>query len=90
MYKRVVMQLKEFQQWFIIRANTGALPTIMGIKMEFALKGRKTEYPTGSGVWSYSNPLIRPWKKSDDLGGVEQYAFRYEYTDGPRREPSLG
>jgi hypothetical protein len=67
--------------WFIHRYATGALPTVFGIKMEFALKGRKSEYPKGSGVWSYSNPLIRPWKKSDDLGGVEQYAFEYEYQD---------
>lgn len=67
--------------WFVKRHLTGALPTIFGIKMEFALKGRKSEYPIGSGVWSYSNPLIRPWKKADDLGGVEQYAFQYEYQD---------
>jgi len=67
-------------QWFYDRWATGAPPTLMGVKMEYALKGRRAEEPKGSGRWCYSNPLIRPWKKADDLGG-ESYAFRYEFKD---------
>lgn len=67
-------------RWFRERHASGALPQVFGIKMEFALKGRRGEYPSGSGVWTYSNPLIRPWKKSDDLG-EPQYAFMYEFQD---------
>lgn len=67
-------------EWFIKRYSTGALPQIMGVKMEYAMKGRRAEEPYGSGVYKYSNPLIRPWKKADDLGD-DRYAFKYEFKD---------
>lgn len=79
-YNRAIKDAR-VPQWFLTRFMQGSLPLIMGITMHIALKGRKSEYPQGSGVWSYSNPLIRPWKKADDLGGVDQYAFLYEYQD---------
>lgn len=71
--------------WFIQRWQTGAAPYVMGVKMEFALKGRRSENPKGSGRYVYSNPLIRPWKKADDLksfgGRAAGYAFKYEFQD---------
>lgn len=71
--------------WFVTRFLTGAAPYVMGVKMEFALKGRRSENPKGSGRYVYSNPLIRPWKKADDLksfgGKAGMYAFKYEFQD---------
>lgn len=66
--------------WFIRRFLAGAGPTVMGVKMDFALKGRRAEYPIGSGKYSYSNPLIRPWRRDDGLKG-DGYAFMYEFKD---------
>jgi len=66
--------------WFAHRYATGASPNITGVKMEFLLKGRKSEWPKGSGRWSYSNPLISPWKKSDGLG-EPAYAWKFEFKD---------
>lgn len=78
-------------EWFFQRARTGALPQVMGVKMEFALKGRRSEYPEGSGRWTFSNPLIRPWKKADDLGrGGTQYAVKYEFKDDMGGNHRLG
>ena len=71
--------------WFYKRALTGASPYVFGVKMEFALKGRRSESPRGSGRYAYSNPLIRPWKKADDLktfgGRAGNYAFKYDFQD---------
>lgn len=72
--------LVEVPMWFRDRAKTGASPVISAVKMEYALKGRRSEYPKGSGRWSFSNPLIRPWKKDDNLGRA-QYAFLFEFQD---------
>jgi hypothetical protein len=71
--------------WFVIRWLTGASPYVFGVRMEFALKGRRSESPRGSGRYVYSNPLIRPWKKADDLksfgGKAGNYAFKFEFQD---------
>lgn len=75
--------------WFKDRYKTGASPVISAVKMEYALKGRRSEYPKGSGRWSYSNPLIRPWKKDDNLGRA-QYAFLYEFQDEAGGNHRLG
>lgn len=76
---------KTVPEWFIKRWETGAAPYVMGVKMEFALKGRRSESPKGSGRYVYSNPLIRPWKKADDLktfgGRAGNYAFKYDFQD---------
>ena len=76
--------------WFSRRAALGAPPFVFGVKMEYALKGDRREYPKGSGQYFYSNPLIRPWKKASISDTpVEGYS-------GPRRgrprkvEASLG
>lgn len=76
---------QKIPHWFIARYLTGAAPYVMGVKMEFALKGRRSESPKGSGRYVYSNPLIRPWKKADDLktfgGRAGNYAFKYDFQD---------
>lgn len=73
-------QCADIPEWFKRRYEAGAGPTIMGVKMDFALKGRRSEWPIGSGRYSYSNPLIRPWKRDDGLKG-DGYAFLYEFKD---------
>lgn len=70
----------EVPEWFKRRFKAGAGPTVMGVKMDFALKGRRAEYPPDSGRWAYSNALIRPWKRDDGLKG-SGYAFLYEFKD---------
>lgn len=72
--------IEKVPQWFVDRYKAGAGPTIMGVKMDFALKGRRSEWPLGSGKYAYSNPLIRPWKRDDGLKG-DGYAFMYEFKD---------
>ena len=67
-------------KWFWDRFVAGGPPLVTGVKMEFALKGRRENSPKGSGTYKYNNPLIRPWKKADDLGGAG-YAISYEFTD---------
>jgi hypothetical protein len=79
----------DIPRWFALRFVAGASPQVSGVKMEFALKGRKSEYPEGSGRWSYSNPLIRPWKKADDLGG-SVYAFKWQFQDDYGKNHTLG
>lgn len=76
-------------KWFIDRSTAGAAPQVAGVKMEFALKGRKSEYPEGSGRYSYSNPLIRPWKKDDGLNST-QWAFKWEVKDDFGHSHRLG
>lgn len=84
--------------WFVSRWEEGAPPSCFGVKMEYALKGLKLEDPKGSGVWKYSNPLIRPWKYAEDLGGKgrraglgnERYAISYDFTDDMGGNHRLG
>jgi len=77
-------------QWFYVRASTGAPPTVSGVLMQYALKGRREESPKGSGRYTFANPLIRPWKKADDLGRGNSYAFRYEFKDEMGENHRLG
>lgn len=58
----------EAPEWFRERQYLGASPHVFGVKMEYALKGSRREYPYGSGKYYYSNPLIRPWKKQEAEG----------------------
>lgn len=39
---------------------------IAGIQMEYLVKGRRDEWPKGSGIYQTSNPLIRPWIGPND------------------------
>lgn len=79
----------EVPQWFQDRFAAGGPPVVTGVKMEFALKGRRENSPKGSGTYKYNNPLIRPWKKADDLGGTG-YAIAYEFQDGMGGNHRLG
>ena len=85
-------------EWFVTRYLEGASPNITGVKMEYAIKGKRSEYPRGSGRYTFSNPLIRPWKHSDDLPtkrGKSQhldipYAFMYDFQDAMGGNHRLG
>jgi hypothetical protein len=61
---------EQIPSWFFERWKSGAAPLIDAVKMEFALKGIRKEYPEGSGRYTYFNPLIRPFKKAEDLSPV--------------------
>lgn len=88
--------------WFVTRYVNGADPVIAGVKMEYALKGYRSEYPKGSGKWVYSNPLIRPYKRAEDLfvkkrstsgasnSVVGDYAFSWNFTDDLGGNHTLG
>ncbi len=68
-------------RWFYERAIAGAPPTVSGVIMQYALKGRRENSPKGSGKYCFNNALIRPWKKADDLNFGGAYAIRYEFQD---------
>lgn len=76
-------------KWFIDRMLTGALPKCMGVTMQYALKGRREEYPKESGRYTYNNALIRPWRKGEDLEGAH-YAFKFEIEDELGSKHRLG
>ncbi len=38
---------------------------VQGIQMEYLVKGRREEWPKGSGIYQTSSPLIRPWTNAD-------------------------
>jgi hypothetical protein len=68
---------EDIPHWFSQRFSRGHAPLIMGVKMEHSLKGERSEWPKGSGQWTYSNPLIRPWKNYK----TNQYAWKFNYQD---------
>jgi len=88
-------------EWFISRYLNGAEPIVHGVKMEFALKGYRSEYPKGSGQYKYSNPLIRPYKRAEDGLLVKrrgsagnqvsgEYALQWEFKDELGGNHTLG
>jgi hypothetical protein len=89
-------------RWFVDRYSSGASPFIDAVKMEFALKGTRKEYPEGSGKYTYFNPLIRPFKKTEDLGpvrmtknkqlmaGMMPYALQWNFKDDMGGNHTLG
>jgi hypothetical protein len=76
--------------WFIGRFLAGAPPTVSGVIMQYALKGRRENSPKGSGKYCFNNALIRPWKKADDLNFGGAYAIRYEFQDSMGGNHRLG
>lgn len=63
---------------------------IMGIRMEFLLKGRRAQYPEGSGNWVTFSPLIRGYKTRDSVPGEVRYAHSYDWTDPADINPKTG
>jgi hypothetical protein len=60
---------------------------VQGTIIEGLAKGRKSEYPKGSGLYYHDSPLIWCWKKEGDdpLSGPEYFA-RYEWScTGPHK-----
>lgn len=52
---------------------------VQGIQMEYLVKGRREEWPKGSGIYQTSNPLIRPWIGPD---GRLAHSWYWEDLDG--------
>lgn len=85
-------------QWFWDRFMRGADPVVAGVKMEFAMKGWRGESPKGSGQYKYSNPLIRPYKRAEDLvvrrgaGNrvAGEYALLWDFKDELGGNHTLG
>lgn len=75
--------------WFFHRWKAGAGPNVMGVKMDFMLKGQRREDKKDSGVYKYNNAMIRPWKRDDGFQNVD-YAFRYEFKDAMGGNHRLG
>lgn len=71
---------------------SGLLPSsrIMGIRMEFLLKGRRAQYPEGSGQWVTFSPLIRGYKTKDSVPGETRYAHSYDWLDPEDINPKTG
>ncbi len=67
-------------------------PRIQGVKMEFLLKGRRDEYPEGSGRYVQWSPLIRAWRQQGVTPAYDQWAWAYEWRDefGLRRRLAKG
>jgi hypothetical protein len=49
---------------------------VQGIQMEYLIKGRREEWPKGSGIYQTSSPLIRPWVNADG-----RYAHSWDWSD---------
>ena len=88
----------EIPDWFVHRFDEGASPSVLGVKMEYALKGRRSEYPKGSGQSFYTSPLIRPWytdgtytpKRKGASSVPEGYACMWEFQDDLGGNHTLG
>src|SRR5688572_3863062 len=52
---------------------------IDGIQMEYLVKGRRDEWPKGSGIYQTANPLIRPWVNGS---GRLAHSWFWEDLDG--------
>lgn len=50
---------------------------IQGIQMEYLIKGRRDEFPKGSGIYRTYNPLIHPWYNQ----GTGKYAWKWDWQD---------
>lgn len=90
-----------FPVWFWERFKNGGEPNVSSVKMEFALKGFRSEYPKGSGQYKYSNPLIRPYKRAEDgmiikkRSGAKntvagEYAIQWDFKDEMGGNHTLG
>lgn len=98
--ERLDFGLHGIPRWFWDRYKDGGDPVIAGVKMEFAMKGYRSEYPKGSGQYKYSNPLIRPYKRADDIqvkrranaGNVVsgEYAIQWDFKDFGGMNHTLG
>jgi hypothetical protein len=64
--------------WFrdLYAANGCRAPRIMGVRMEYVLKGERRE---DRGAWVQRSPLIRGWRRPTITGW--EYAWRYEWRE---------
>jgi len=68
-----------------IESRLGA-GTIMGVKMEFLLKGSRLKNKVNNRYEQYS-PLIRAWRRQGITGDDDSYAWRYEWSE---EDPQTG
>lgn len=52
---------------------------VMGTKMVHLLKGKRKEYPEGSGNYIQSSPLVHAWMNS--AGPTPQFAWTFNWSD---------
>lgn len=72
------------QQAHAVGSVPGPAPKIMGVQMEYLLKGeRSKEYIDGSysGPYRQNSPLIRPYMKQGILSSGDAFAHRYQWVD---------
>lgn len=55
-------------------------PRVNGIRMEFLIKGQRTEWPEGSGRWISPSPLIYGYRLKNPVG-EQRYAWRQNWKD---------
>lgn len=68
-------------------------PTVRlgGVIIEGLLKGKRLEYPEGSGNWYHNSPLTQAWFKAGEAPfGVDEWHARYAWTDVEGRQHRLG
>ena len=59
---------------------------VTSVQMDFLVKGRRDEFPRGSGRRRQASPLIRGWRQSFGAPMSDRYAWSYSWTsdDGTR------
>ena len=75
---------EEVPAWFAeLYAAHGHTPPVMGVRMEFLLKGERREDKWNPGRWVQWSPLIRGWRRPDVDPGSSgwEYAWRYEWKE---------
>lgn len=74
--------------WFrkLWEANDRRAPGLMGVRMEYLLKGERREDRCSPGHWVQYSPLIRAWRRPDvnPGGGGFEYAWKYEWREEDR------
>lgn len=64
-------------RWFRKRWEEGGTPQVMGVVMQFALKGQQAK--DKDGIKKHGSPLIRPWMKTTAKG--PEWAWKFGWDD---------
>lgn len=67
----------DLPEWFKARMADGNPPQVLGVTMQYALKGKSEKK---DGVWKSSSPLIRPWRKVG-TSGPAGWAWKFSWDD---------
>lgn len=72
--------LPENQKFFdLVSAPMSEPLKCAGVQMVHLIKGKRNEYPEGSGLYEQSSHLIRPWTR--DSFPAPEYAWSWKFTD---------